>query len=51
LADEAFPKGPPRPDSFSIPNRPRHREAGCKSFRAETMEADQANESQALFEV
>ena len=50
MADEASPKGPPRPDYFSFRNRTRHRQAGCKSFRAETFEADQAQASQALFE-
>jgi hypothetical protein len=38
LANEAFPKGSPRPDFFSTLNRPRHRQAGCKNFRAETFD-------------
>ena len=40
LANEAFPKGSPRPDFFNSLNRPRHRQAGCKSFRAETFDAE-----------
>jgi hypothetical protein len=36
LANEAFSKGSPRPDSFSALNRLRHRQAGCKNFRADT---------------
>ena len=40
LANEAFPKGSPRPDFFSTLNKPRHRRAGCKSFRAETFDAE-----------
>jgi hypothetical protein len=36
LANEAFPKGSPRPAFFGFRNRPRHRQAGCKSFRAGT---------------
>jgi hypothetical protein len=39
LANEAFPKGSPRPDFFSTLNKPGHRQAGCKSFRAETFDA------------
>jgi hypothetical protein len=50
LANEAFPKGSPRPDSFSFRNKPRHRQAGCKSFRAETFEAELAHAPQALFD-
>ena len=51
LADEAFPKGSARPASSSIPNGPRRRQAGWKSFRAVTFDADEAHESQARFEV
>jgi hypothetical protein len=51
LINEAFPKGSPRPHFLSTLNRPRHRQAGCKSFRAETFDANEACESQALFQV
>jgi hypothetical protein len=51
LADEAFAKGSPRPGCSSTPHRPRHRQAGWKSFRAVTFDADEAQEFQALFEV
>ncbi len=40
LANEAFPKGSPRPYSFSTLNRPRHRQTGWKNFRAETFDAE-----------
>jgi hypothetical protein len=38
LANEAFSKGLPRSDFFSTLNRHRHRQAGCKNFRAETFD-------------
>jgi hypothetical protein len=40
LANEPFPKGSPRPGFFGTLNKPRHRQAGCKSFRAETFDAE-----------
>jgi hypothetical protein len=40
LANEAFPKGSPRLGSFSTLNEPRHRQAGCKNFRADTFDAE-----------
>jgi hypothetical protein len=40
LANEAFSKGLPRLDFFSALNRLRHRQAGCKNFRAETFDAE-----------
>ncbi len=40
LANEAFPKGLLKPDFFWFLNRLRHRQAGCKSFRAETFDAE-----------
>jgi hypothetical protein len=52
LANEAFPKGSPKPNFFSARNRPRHRQAGWKSFRAETfLMPNEAHESQAFFQV
>jgi hypothetical protein len=40
LANEAFPKGSPKPDFFSTLNELRHRQAGCISFRADTFDAE-----------
>jgi hypothetical protein len=51
LANEAFPKGSPRPDFFTTLNRPRHRQAGWKNFRADTFDADPAQESQTFFQI
>ena len=45
LANEAFPKGSPRPDFFGTLNRPRHRQAGWKNFRADTFDAVPAHKS------
>jgi hypothetical protein len=50
-ANDASTKGSRRPNFIGNPKRPRHTQTGWKNFRADTLEADPAHETQAFFQI